>query len=128
MEPAAEGGVEVDEVHPLGAVALPLQRGLDRVAVRRLAAGLALHQPDGLAVGDVDGGQQLEASPVTSGSGSVRDDDEQRQHAISGDDDAARGARSRSAPGAGSSSTVTSQPAPSTALSRRGSGACRRCR
>ena len=57
---AAEGGVEVDQVHPLGAVALPLQRGLERVAVGGLAAGLPLDEPDGLAVGDVDGGQQLQ--------------------------------------------------------------------
>ena len=56
----AEGGVEVDQVHPLGAVALPGQRGLERVAVGGLAAGLALHQADGLAVGDVDGGEQLQ--------------------------------------------------------------------
>ena len=57
---AAEGGVEVDEVHPLGAVALPLQRGLERVAVGRLAAGLPLHEADGLSVGDVDGGEELQ--------------------------------------------------------------------
>ena len=59
---AAEGGVEVDEVDPLGALLLPGERRLERVAVRRLAAGLALHEPDGLAVGDVDGRQELEVA------------------------------------------------------------------
>ncbi len=62
--PATEGGVEVDEVHPLGAVLLPAQRGLERVAVPGLAAGLALNQPDGLAIGDIDGGQQTRNSPA----------------------------------------------------------------
>ena len=57
----AEGGVEVDQVHPLGAVALPGEGGLQRVAVAGLGAGLALDQADGLAVGDVDGGQEGEA-------------------------------------------------------------------
>src|SRR5690606_35902086 len=57
----AEGGVEVDEVDPLGAVALPRQRGLDRRPVGGLGAGLALDESHGLAVGDVDGGQQLES-------------------------------------------------------------------
>ena len=57
---AAEGGVEVDQVHPLRAVALPGQRGLERVAVGGLAAGLALDQAHGLAVGDVDGGEELQ--------------------------------------------------------------------
>ena len=59
---AAERGVEVDQVDPLGAVVLPGQRRLQRVAVDGLGAGGALHQPDGLAVGDVHGGQQGEAS------------------------------------------------------------------
>ena len=62
---AAERRVEVDEVDPLGAGLLPAQRGLDRVAEPLLGAGDALHQLDGLAVGDVDGGQQLEV--VTHG-------------------------------------------------------------
>ena len=35
--PAPERGVEVDQVDPLGAVALPGQRGLQRIAVGRLA-------------------------------------------------------------------------------------------
>ena len=55
--PAAEGGVEVDQVDPLRARLLPAQRGLDRVAEALLRAGHALHQLDGLAAGDVDGGQ-----------------------------------------------------------------------
>ena len=60
LRAAAERGVEVDEVDPLGAVALPGQRGVERVAVAGLGAGLALDEADGLAVGDVDGGQQRE--------------------------------------------------------------------
>jgi len=56
----AEGGVEVDEMDPLGAAGLPVQRSLDRVAEALLRAGHALHQLDGLASGDVDGGQQLQ--------------------------------------------------------------------
>ena len=58
---AAERGVEVDEVDPLGAVGLPLAGRLERVAVGRLGAGLALDEADGLPVGDVDGGQQDQA-------------------------------------------------------------------
>ena len=69
----AERGVEVDEVHPLGPVGLPLQGGLDRVAVGRLRARLALDQAHGLAVGDVDGGQELEGH---LGSPSGADEDE----------------------------------------------------
>ena len=61
---AAERGVEVDQVDPLGAGALPGQRGVQRVAVGGLGAGRALHQADGLAVGDVDGGQEFEAAGV----------------------------------------------------------------
>ncbi len=57
--PAAEGGVEVDQVDPLGAAFLPAQRGLQRVAVAGLAAGLALHQPDGLAGGHIDAGGRV---------------------------------------------------------------------
>ena len=59
--PAPERRVEVDEVDPLRAALVPVERGGQRVAVARLGAGLALDQADGLAVGDVDGGQQLEA-------------------------------------------------------------------
>ena len=57
---AAERRVEVDQVDPLRAGLLPAQRGLDRVAEPLLGAGHALDELDGLAVGDVDGGQQLE--------------------------------------------------------------------
>ena len=45
---------------PLGAVALPGQRGVQRIAVAGLGAGLALDQAHGLAVGDVDGGKKGE--------------------------------------------------------------------
>jgi hypothetical protein len=45
---------------PLGTVALPLQRRLTGGAVSGLGAGLALDQPHGLAVGDVDGGKERE--------------------------------------------------------------------
>ena len=126
LRPAAEGGVEVDEVHPLGAVALPLQRRLDRVAVRRLAARLALHQADGLAVGDVDGGQQLAGTVIGSfGTGRAR---ARRSGAasIGGDDDQADAGRARSARATRTSATATSQPRPSAALSRHGSGGKRR--
>ena len=57
---AAERRVEVDEVDPLRAGLLPAQRGLDRVAEPLLGAGDALDELHGLAVGDVDGGQELE--------------------------------------------------------------------
>ena len=66
---AAERGVEVDEVHPLGAGLLPGERRGQRVAVRRLGAGLALHQAHRLAVGDVDGGQQHQAVGGGAGHG-----------------------------------------------------------
>ena len=56
----AEGGVQVDQVQPLGARALPGQGGLQRVAVGGLGAGLAVHEADGLAVADVDGGEEFE--------------------------------------------------------------------
>ena len=57
--PAPESRIEVDEVDPLGARRLPGQRCGERVAVRRLGAGLALDKADGLTLDDVDGGQQL---------------------------------------------------------------------
>ena len=63
---AAERRVEVDEVDPLGAGLLPAQRRLDRVAEPLLRAGDALDELDGLAVGDVDGGQQLEVGVGTA--------------------------------------------------------------
>ncbi len=56
----AERGVEVDEVEPLGAGLLPGERGGERVAVGGLGAGLALDEAHGLAVADVDGGEQFE--------------------------------------------------------------------
>ncbi len=56
----AEGGVQIDQVQPLGSGALPGQRRLQRVAVGGLGAGLAVHQADGLPVPDVDGGQQFQ--------------------------------------------------------------------
>ncbi len=57
---AAEGGVEVDQVQPLGAGVLPAPRGGDRVAVHPLGAGDALGELDRAPLGDVDGGQQLQ--------------------------------------------------------------------
>src|SRR5579875_1148589 len=48
---------------PLGSVALPGQRRLERVAVARLASRGALHEPHGRTVGYVDGGQQFEGAP-----------------------------------------------------------------
>ena len=56
---AAEGGVEVHQVDPFGALLLPVEGRLQRGAVACLAAGFALDQADGLAVDDVDGGQQF---------------------------------------------------------------------
>ena len=53
----AEGGVQVDQVHPGRAVPLPGERGRQRVPVSGLAAGRALYQADCLAVGHVHGGQ-----------------------------------------------------------------------
>ncbi len=58
---APEGGVEVDQVEPLRALALPFEGGLQRVAVVLAGAGDALDELDGPAAGDVDGGQQLES-------------------------------------------------------------------
>src|SRR4029079_15329738 len=65
---AAERRVEVDQVHPTRAVALPGQRGLARVAVAGLAAGGAAPQPDRSAVRDVDRGQQGERHRVLQSS------------------------------------------------------------
>ena len=56
----AERGVEVDEMDPLRAVGLPLQGGVERRSVRRLAAELALDEAHGLSIGDVDGGEEFE--------------------------------------------------------------------
>ena len=52
-----ERGVQVDEVDPLGAVALPGQRGLHRIAVPGLGARLAPDQAHGLSTDDVHRGQ-----------------------------------------------------------------------
>ena len=60
--PAAERGVQVDQVNPLRPGPLPGQRGVQRVAVARLGPGRALHQPDRLAAGHVHGGQQGQAA------------------------------------------------------------------
>src|SRR6202012_3062290 len=60
----AERAVQVDEVDPVGAGLLPGQRGLHRVAVAGLGAGLALEKPDGLTVGHVDRGQQGERHQI----------------------------------------------------------------
>ncbi len=57
---AAERRVEVDEVDPLRPRLLPAQGCLDGVAEPLLRPGDALDQLDGLAVGDVDGGEELE--------------------------------------------------------------------
>ena len=57
---AAERRVEVDEVDPLRARLLPAQGGLDGIAEPLLRPGDALDELDGLAVGDVDGGEKLE--------------------------------------------------------------------
>ena len=59
-----EPGHQVDEVDPLRAPRVPVERRRERVAVAGLGAAGALGQPDGLPVGDVHGGQQLEASVV----------------------------------------------------------------
>ena len=53
-------GVEVDEVDPLRPGLLPAQRRLDGVAEPLLRPVDALHELDGLAALDVDGGQELE--------------------------------------------------------------------
>ena len=58
FDAAAEGGVEVDQVNPLRPGSLPGEGGVQRVAVAGLGARGALDQPDGLAAGHVDGGQQ----------------------------------------------------------------------
>ena len=55
---APEGGVEIDEVDPLRALACPVIRSFHGVAVVRFGADFALRHPHGFAVGDVDGRQQ----------------------------------------------------------------------
>src|ERR1700709_1193495 len=50
---------------PFGAVGLPGQRALDRVAVPRLGAGFTLGEADGPATGDVHRGQQHKIHRLT---------------------------------------------------------------
>ena len=64
---------------------LPAQGGLDRVAEALLGPGHALHELDGLAVGDVDGGQQLEVGQ--SGTVAVLQDRRTKQECRTGDDE-----------------------------------------
>ena len=66
---AAERRVEVDEVQPLGALLLPGQGRLERVAELAAGARDALDELDGAALDDVDGGQELQAGlrSVTGG-------------------------------------------------------------
>src|SRR5690606_27863814 len=58
---AAEGGVEVDQVDPLRALVDPVAGGGQRVAVAGLGTGLALREPHGLAICNVDSGKKREA-------------------------------------------------------------------
>ena len=64
---APEGRVEVDEVQPLGALLLPREGGLERVAELAAGAGDALDELDGAALDDVDGGQELQAGLLGRG-------------------------------------------------------------
>ena len=57
---------------PLGAGALPGERGVEWIAVRRLAPGLALDEADGDTAGDVDGGQELQAGVGHAPNGTER--------------------------------------------------------
>ena len=66
VRPAPEGGVQVDEVQPLGALLLPGEGRVQRVAELSAGAGHALDQLDRPAVGDVDGGEQLQPGPAHS--------------------------------------------------------------
>ena len=59
-------------------------RRLDRVAVAGLAAGLALHEAHGLAVRDVDGGQQLEGAGERVGSQGLQPVGEQAEAGVAG--------------------------------------------
>ncbi len=58
VRPAAERGIEVHEMDPLGTVTLPGHGGVQRGAVFGFAARLPLHKPHRLAVHHVDGGQK----------------------------------------------------------------------
>src|SRR5690606_23816402 len=57
---ASEGGVEVDEVDPLGALVDPVGGGVGGISVAGFGAGFALGESHSFAVGDVDRGQQGE--------------------------------------------------------------------
>jgi hypothetical protein len=61
---AAEGGVQINEMDPLGAGILPAPGGRSWVAEHLLRSGHALHQLDRLATGHVHCRQQLQ--PVTT--------------------------------------------------------------
>ena len=90
---APEGGVQVDQVHPLGAVVLPGERRLQRVAVGRLGTGGALDEAYGLAVGDVDGRQQGQGHGILLVRTLAEHDDDEGRHRDNdhgGQDDAQR--------------------------------------
>ena len=59
---APEGGVEVDQVDPLGTLVLPRPGGLPRVAELAAGAGDPLDELDRLPAGDIDGWQELKAN------------------------------------------------------------------
>ena len=69
---APEGRVEVDEVQPLGALLLPGEGRLERVAELAAGARDALDELDGPALDDVDGGQELQAWQLGCGVGHGR--------------------------------------------------------
>src|SRR5690606_20412616 len=54
----ADRGGQVDQEQPFGAGPLAGEGGVARGAVGGLGAGLAVHEADGLAVADVDGGEE----------------------------------------------------------------------
>ena len=63
----AERSIEVNQVDPLRAIALPGECSIQSRTVFGLAAGLALDQSDGTALDHIDGGQQNQCihSPST---------------------------------------------------------------
>ena len=56
---------------PFGAVVLPLQCGIEWIALTWFAAGRSLYQPDGLAVGHVNRREQLEDGRFGEGTHSL---------------------------------------------------------
>src|SRR5262249_45799528 len=62
---AAERGVQVHQMDPVGAITLPAQRGVERGAVLGFAAGLALYQAHGATLDHVDGGEQNQRHPYS---------------------------------------------------------------